>query len=574
MRVRLLIFAITFLCCCSVQATDFLFRKGFSYYTIVLPSTASESEITAAKELQKYLNEISGVMLNISEEIMPQGRNIYIGYNRNAEAFRFLRKYDDDDEGFTYKKVGHDLVIYGGRNRGTIYGVFSFLENELGVRWYTPECTFVPNKNRYILKRLNHSENPIMKVRFTNYNETTAGGTRVEWSAHNKENMKFVGQKNAYGDLHGFNRSHTMGIFVPASKYFDKHPEYFAFKGGKRIPNGQLCLSNPDVLKICIREMKIDIETRPTAYFHSLSQIDSYDFCECDECKAIEERYGSHSGLIIWFVNQVADAIKDEFPKALINTYAYQYSMTPPKGIMPRNNVVVLFCTTNCCFAHPFSAKCNVYPYKNDSLLENLEGWSKICKKLFVWGYIVNFKHPLAPYPNFQALGPNVQALAEYNVFGMFEGARFESPGGSFSELRNWMVLKLMWNPNLDTDALAKDFIYGYYGESAKYIWEYYTITQALVKPEKHFYIWLECNDKIFTDEYVNKSMKLLERSVAVADDKTVLSRVERVYIQILYLKCMRNVLETKKDGTRQKLFDLLNKQNVGIKADSIDFKE
>ena len=84
----------------------------------------------------------------------------------------------------------------------------------------------------------------------------------------------------------------------------------------------------------------------------------------------------------------------------------------------------------------------------------------------------------------------------------------------------------------------------------------YPTITQALVKPEKHFYIWLECNDKIFTDEYVNKSMKLLEQSVAVADDKTVLSRVERVYIQILYLKCMRNVQETKTDGTRQKLFD------------------
>jgi hypothetical protein len=386
--------------------------------------------------------------------------------------------------------------------------------------------------------------------------------------------MKFVGQKNAYGDLHGFNRSHTMGIFVPASKYFDKHPEYFAFKGGKRIPNGQLCLSNPDVLKICIREMKIDIETRPTAYFHSLSQIDSYDFCECDECKAIEERYGSHSGLIIWFVNQVADAIKDEFPKALINTYAYQYSMTPPKGIMPRDNVVVLFCTTSCCFAHPFSAKCNVYPYKNDSLLENLEGWSKICKKLFVWGYIVNFKHPLAPYPNFQALGPNVQTLAEYNVFGMFEGARFESPGGSFSELRNWMVLKLMWNPNLDTDALAKDFIYGYYGASANYIWRYYKATQALVKPGNHFYIWLECNDAIFTDEYFETAMSLLNRAMKVAENNEIQSRVERVYLQILYLKSMRDVQEAKENGTRDKLFELLKKQDVGIKADMLKFKE
>lgn len=572
MRDRLLFFLFAFLSCNFTQAADYLFKDGYSDYTIVLSAEASKSEKTAAIELQKYVKEISGVKLNIIEGAVLFGKKIYVGYNRGASDFRDVKRYDDDDEGFSYRKVDHNLIIYGGRNRGTMYGVFSFLENELGVRWYTPKCTIVPSRKKFKLKRVEHRESPAMKVRFTNYNETTAGGTRIEWSAHNKENMKFVGQENAYGDLYGFNRSHTMGIFVPASKYFDKHPEYFAFKGGKRIPNGQLCLSNPDVLQICIREMKTDIETRPTAFFHGLSQIDSYDFCECDKCKAIEEQYGGHSGLIIWFVNQVADSIKDDYPEALINTYAYQYSVTPPKGIKPRDNVVVILCTTGCCFAHPFSAKCNVYPYWNNILMDNLDGWSKICKNLFIWEYIVNFKHPIAPYPNFHVLGPNVQTLAKYNVIGMFAGARFEASGGSFSELRNWMSLKLMWNPKLDTDSLAKDFIYGYYGMAAKYIWEYYKITQALIKPENHFYIWLECDDKIFTDDYVNRSMSLLTHAMSVVNDEEIISRVERVYMQILYLKSMRNVQETKTDGTRQKLFDLLNKQDVGIKADRIEF--
>ena len=253
---------------------------------------------------------------------MSSGKRIYIGYNPKVPAFQGVDKYDDEDEGFTYKIVGHDLIIHGGRHRGTMYGVFSFLENELGVRWYTPNVTVVPKKKRYKLPSLNHSERPAMKVRFTDYYATTVGGTKVEWSARNKENMKFVGQENAYGDLYGFNRSHTMGIFVPASKYFAKHPEYFALKGGKRISNGQLCLSNPDVLQICIKELKNDIETRPTALFHSLSQNDSYDYCECDHCEAIEERFGGHSGLIIWFVNQVADAIKIDYPmRCLIHTH-------------------------------------------------------------------------------------------------------------------------------------------------------------------------------------------------------------------------------------------------------------
>ncbi len=574
MRERLLLLFLAVLSYFSAQAADYLFKNGSSSYTIVLPTEASKSERTAAKELQKYVKEISGATLKITEWRMSEGRNLYIGYNKEAPAFRSVKQYDDEDEGFTYRKAGHDLIIYGGRHRGTLYGVFSFLENELGVRWYTPKATVVPKKKRYKLPAFDHSECPAMKIRFTDYNETTVGGTKVEWSARNKENMKFVGQENDYGDLFGFNRSHTMGIFVPASKYFETHPEYFALRGGKRIPNGQLCLSNPEVLQICIREMRNDIITRPTAFFYGMSQVDSYDFCECEECKSIEAKYGGHSGLIIWFVNQVADAIKDEFPDALINTYAYQYSVKPPTGIKPRDNVVVIFCSTGCCFAHPFSNRCNDYPYNNNIFMDNLEGWSKLCKNFFIWEYIVNYKHPIAPYPNFHVLGPNVKTLADYGVFGMFTEARFDAPGGSFSEMRNWISLKLMWNPDIDVNLLAKDFIYGYYGASANYIWRYYKATQALVKPGNHFYIWLECNDAIFTDEYVDKAMTLLYRAIKVAENDEIQSRVERVYLQILYLKSMRDIQDAKEDGTREKLFDLLKKQDVGIQADKLKFKE
>jgi len=204
----------------STQAADFLFRNGKTDYTIVLPMDASKSEVTAAKELQKYTKEISGAMLSIVEGTVPNGKKIYVGYNKKAGVFKDVKEYDIEDEGFSYRRIGHDLVIYGGRHRGTMYGVFSFLENELGVRWYTPKVTVVPKRKRYRIPALDHSETPAMKVRFTDYNETTVGGTKVEWSARNKENMKFVGQENAYGDLYGFNRSHTMGIFCASKQVF------------------------------------------------------------------------------------------------------------------------------------------------------------------------------------------------------------------------------------------------------------------------------------------------------------------------------------------------------------------
>lgn len=46
-------------------------------------------------------------------------------------------------EGFIIKSDGKDLVIAGGRPRGTMYGVYTLLDH-LGVRWYTKEVTKVP----------------------------------------------------------------------------------------------------------------------------------------------------------------------------------------------------------------------------------------------------------------------------------------------------------------------------------------------------------------------------------------------------------------------------------------------
>lgn len=568
MRERLLLLILAVLSCFSTRAADYLFKNGSSGYTIVLPAEASKSERTAAKELQKYVLEISGAKLNITERTVPEGKNLYIGYNQEAPAFRSVKQYDDEDEGFTYRKVGHDLIIYGGRLRGTLYGVFSFLENELGVRWYTPKATVVPKRRRFRLPSLDHSESPAMKFRFTDYNETTVGGTKVEWSARNKENMKFVGQENEYGDLYGFNRSHTMGIFVPASKYFDTHPEYFAYKGGKRIPNGQLCLSNPEVLQICIREMKNDIITRPTAFFHGLSQVDSYDLCECEKCKEIEYKYGGHSGLIIWFVNQVADAIKDEFPEALLNTYAYQYSVKPPTGIKPRDNVAVIFCTTGCCLAHPFEDRCKEYSYDNDAFMDNLEGWSTLCDKLFIWEYVVNVKHPLAPFVNLPAFGPNVQTFADNNVMGLFAEGRLTAAGGSFAQMKNWVILKLMWNPQLNTDVLARDFIFGYYGNAALHIWKYYKLCKSLIKKESHFYIRQEYDDPMFTDEFIRKASLLMNKALDSADNKETLSRVEEWSLEVLYIKNYRESNVALKDGSRQLFYDLIKQHDVGVKSD------
>jgi hypothetical protein len=38
------------------------------------------------------------------------------------------------------------LILTGGRPRGTLYAVYRFLEDVLGVRWWSPWETYVPRQ--------------------------------------------------------------------------------------------------------------------------------------------------------------------------------------------------------------------------------------------------------------------------------------------------------------------------------------------------------------------------------------------------------------------------------------------
>ena len=398
---KLTLSCIVLLLTVNVGAADWLFRSGKSKYQIVVSAEASASEQTAARELQQYIEQVSGVQLPITSKASK--RSIVVGYNERVKALTGAPQPEKDDESFTYRTVGHDLLIWGGSGRGTMYGVFTFLERELGIHWLTPKCTVVPKQNEWKLPRLDRTEHPFIGYRYSNYH--VANGA-PEWSAHTRENMKWEpATAREYGGIEAYYGAHTMEWLVPVKEFFATHPEYFCLREGKRYDGyGQLCLSNPDVLEICKTRLAQRMREEPNYRIYSLSQNDNVRFCQCEKCAAIEQQYGGHSGLIVWFVNQVADAVKDEFPDKYIGTFAYQYSRQPPTGIKPRENVVIRLCSIECCFAHPLDAGCP----QNEAFMRDLRAWAALAPHLFIWDYIVDYAQYIAPWPNFQVLGPNI----------------------------------------------------------------------------------------------------------------------------------------------------------------------
>ena len=522
------------------HAVDVLFKNGTTSYCIVVSPEASVTEKTAAEELKVYLGQISGADFKLSSS--PKQRNIYVGYEKNYAVYHGISPYRNDSEGFTVKKINHDLVIYGGKERGTMYGVYRFLQEFLGVRWYTPDFTKVPPRKSYDLDNIFLSEKPRIKYRYTDF----FCARNFSWLAHNTMNTISSNIVNAYGISSRYWGTHTMGRLLPADKYFKSHPEYFAYRYFHRIDNGQLCLSNPDVLRIITKEIMSVIGRYPKYLFYDVSQNDNQKYCTCKSCAILEKKYGGHSGLMIWFVNQVARKVKKKYPNKYIGTFAYQYTRNAPSNIKPADNVVIRLCDIECCFAHPLSSGCCE---KNVAFMKDLKDWSKLTKNLYIWDYIVNYSNYMAPFPNIHVLGPNLNTFAKHGAIGVFEEAQSATLGNAFEELKCWVVAQLMWNTEQDTHTLVSQFVNDYYESSAKDIMDYYELCLSLIDKNTYLSCFSDPTKVPFTDEFIDEAYTILNRALKHAGNKTVYERVQKVMLQPMALECARHPQEFYKKG-------------------------
>ena len=177
-------------------------------------------------------------------------------------------------------------------------------------------------------------------------------------------------------------------------------------------------------------------------------------------------------------LNKVAEAVEKEFPDVLVESLAYQYTRKPPKTIKPRQNVLIRLCTIECSYIQPLSGE------QNASFAADIEGWSTLARHLFIWDYTTNYHDYLGPHPNLRVLAPNVRYFVKHGAIGLFE----EGEGDDFCELKNWLLMRLMWEPHLDGDKLIDEFLRGYYGEAvAPLLEQYWDILIARAEKEKTY---------------------------------------------------------------------------------------
>ncbi len=515
-------------------------------YTIVRAAQASASEIYAAEELRDFLQQVTGVTLPIATnaQALPE-RAIVLGAAAGTD--RIGKNLGED--GFRLKVEGRRLFVCGSAKRGALYGVYEILEKYAGCRWYASWHAVIPRKDRVCVPdTLDDTQIPAFAMRQPFWYDVMVHhdfSARLRVNGHNHSASapaKFGGDSFRFGG--GLGSCHTFNTLMPPDEFFDAHPEYFSFENGKRVKHpSQLCLTNPDVLRIVTERVLERIRKDPGAKFYGVSQNDWLHYCQCDACKAIDEEEESHAGTMIRFVNAVAERVEKEFPDAIIETLAYQYTRKPPKKTKVRHNVVPCLCTIECDFARPI----DVSEFKeNLSFRRDIAGWKTQTDQLYVWDYTTDFPNYTMPFANVLALQGNLKFFRDNNVREIFEQGAYQGYHGDFAELKAWLLAKWMWNPELPLEPLLQDFFNGYYGKGASFVRAYFDELHQLqiaysTPSNRPLSIWVGPENPAIPDAFLEKAAGLWAQAQdAVKGDKATSYNVRMGAFSVDYMRLER----------------------------------
>lgn len=528
-----------------------LAADGKTDYRIVLPAEPTSTERIAADELAKYLHQICGTTFEIVDDSGAEtDAEIVVGFGRRTDAL--LPDYDYGElgnDGFIIKTDGTKLILAGGKLRGTMYAVYSFLEDVLGCRWWTPQEELVPERSVIDLLPIDRTDIPYFICRDTLCISSREGGNN--WPVKHKLN----GSKTAVTDDQGGTvrihpGGHSFSSLIDPKEHFDEHPEWFAMIDGERQPY-QLCVSNEEVVAKCIETVKRWIVEHPDVDIFSVSQDDGPGFCHCPDCMAIYEEEGqpyriNPMGGQIRLANRVAEAIEDDHPDKLIHMLAYFFTVDPPSKTKPHKNILVRLCDYESCMSHPLT-EC-AYPVAAERPYQKrfvslVQQWGELSDRVFVWDYVTNFHNYLQPLPNFHTLQKDVQFFAENNVVGIYlqnvygSGAR-----GCFQDLRNYLHAKLMWDPYFDFERSMDEFMAFYYGTSAApLLKQWIRFMEAYVTDNNiHFGMYFPPNSRLFTQEFLDTGERLISEAERVAENETYRRRVHYELLAITYVRLQR----------------------------------
>ncbi len=492
---------------------------------IVIPSKATEQEQYAASLLQKYIGDLDGYTPSIVKDSTSQGSTFEISVG-NTNRPHGTMKYSSDGS-YKIKSYTNGISIIGIGKRGTIDGAVKFLSLCGGYFWLSFEDGYKTNQDhfKYSTSIEYDYERPFM---FSDidvcFGKGEDGDNKMFWLANGVNGFyATLSQTNqpyyqSYylslgGNYDGLQpgQAHTLLREYITVDNFDKHPDWFSVVNKERQPK-QLCLTNPEVyeqIKKHAFEILQSSKYDPNAPMQilSLTQEDNAYYCECSECYKFRFEHESgkksnkmginDSALYLDLCNKLsADIKKAGYTNVYVDMLAYTWTLHPPvdqwgeganqwKWMEIDDHVIVRYAAISRCYAHDCDdTSCE----RNKEVIEYLKGWSQLTQNgnanLWIWDYNANWRSTCGPYMNLYALAHDVQYYDSIGVSGVYlqSNDAHNRCNTEFGDLRNYLSVVLLENPNADWQTEIQFFCHEFYGESGQYIVQALDIMETQAK--------------------------------------------------------------------------------------------
>ena len=449
-----------------------------------LPIVAEPGHETAARDLATYLSRMSGTgfSVRVSAE-KPPAPAILVGAFGRADGSTLT------GDGFRWDVTPETLQISGLTTAGVRFGVFGFLEEQLGCRWWSWDEEDVPRQATILLAETQAVRNAVFTQTILMNQEAQTARNAFDCKSRVKNTEAWSG-------------SHT--IYPLLTPYASTHPDIYPLskKTGKRGPNKlHFCYSAPGIAEALADALAGEVKkhngnVRDVIYMAGMG--DWYGgSCECDRCQAIylEEgwtatngvRRGIIGGTNLRMINKTAEILDSRFPGIKVGTMAYMSMEAPPTLTQPRSNVYIRIPHLRHCIIHALTP-CP----QNAGCFANVRKWCQLApNRVHIWDYGVNFgENFLYPFPVISSISSNIQIYARLGIAGMIVQGNYVSTGGDLAVLKNYVWRKTLWDPGRDTAGLIREFCDGYYGPAARPVYDYVMELENAVtlaaQPEVH----------------------------------------------------------------------------------------
>ena len=505
---------------------NYIVKAGTSDYAIVYGAEASETEKTAAGVMQEYLEKATGVRLPVMDErLYIADKNIIsIGKTLAFSKLNITLDYKSlNGDGFVLKTQDKNLFIAGAIDRGTLYGVYDFLEKICSVRFYDINYEVVPKQSEVPLYEMNVTEIPSFEYRgyltdATMHLAGTHGADAQKMASYytkcrythemlDQEVNDLVNEK--YGKSiqmsRVVNQTHSNLQIVPVAEYYateeqqTQNTDMFEFgtvDGVYRIMD--ICytsgitedgkLEETDEMttaKAYLDGLKRIITIDPDSDFYMVGQEDCYlDFCQ--RCKTRQESFNSYTPLVIKFYSVMAREIQkwadeQEFlngKKINLVCFCYKYSIYAPAeydentkqyvSIDPTlnvpNNLSLRFADLD---SKQYYSFIDQEKYSMGFGPDYLDKWTAVLGddvELWYWGYNNSFESHYTYLPTLQKTKRTLIALEKANTQYVFMEDNYKEYLSFQAIMNNYVMNKMLWNPHRDLNEIREEFIEGYYG--------------------------------------------------------------------------------------------------------------